>query len=424
MRSTDAATHPTAMAGVVAADWSASAFLRSDQDGSTRWCFLSDLETSGIPHTVAVFLRDVTARIHDGRARARSLGRRGMDEDSERILALVGHLEGQRLQNFNQYAQVPSERTHRGHGQASPTISGRELAVAARHIEGKGLGLVALRDIAAGECLLCEAPLVTWELPPVPNDEAASRNSGSAPRAGAAQLDGILAALSDNDRCSFYELCDMHEEGTGGSNAFTIHEGDSFLPVDDGSRRSAVFRTSSRINHACAPSCHAAWNPSVRMQTVHALRAIARGEELTIAYLDGVSTMERRERLRQLETKYNFRCDCSLCVLSSVALEESESRRQRMSQISARIFDAPSKSVGALASTLCELTRSEGLPLIWQRYAIMAAMRAAKEQGDVASALRWAERGAECAKLSLGADAPVTTTFEMVAQVWRREMEG
>jgi hypothetical protein len=353
------------------------------------------------------------------------------------------------------------------------------LCFAVREIDGKGKGVVALRDIAPGERLLCESPLVMWEM-------AAGRRAESAP-GHEAELEALLSRLDADARLAFYDLCDEHTQvtptrdggadgggrgGSGGrggggdaesgwhhtrkktasgiwaSNAFTIHEGDSFLPVDDGVLRAAVFGTAARFNHSCSPSCHAAWSPSARKQTIHAVRRISQGEELTIAYLSGTAHKPRAERQRELERMYKFECACEACKLKGAARDASDARRRRLGEVSERVLGgsgdglsgdglsgraAADRGGGAAASLpappkgdmpqlveeLWSLMKEEGLPLVWQRCAVIAAMRGAKESGDPATALRWAMRGMQSTRIGLGADAPATTTFEMVVRLWK-----
>ena len=413
-------------------------YLCAVGSGATEWRWLSDLESGGVPASLSDSLRQLTRRVDDACVNASRMRQQGQCQQGQ-YQQLVRHLEEQRAQLFSQY-----ESTDERHCEMRRELSrrrGAALADAARppasppanspvevrHIEGKGIGLVAARDIEAGERILCEAPLAVWHVP------AAVEGGGGRALADPAQLEALLAALTQEDRAAFLELCDVHTAhgaseaaasaiGIWRSNAFTIHEGDSLLAVEDGLLRAAVFRTSSRLNHSCAPVCHAAWNPSVRMQTVHALKALPRGTELTIAYLGDCACMGRPKRQSELATRYRFDCTCEACSQCGEMLDSSEARRRRIAQLSKVIFDAPPPRQTALAEELCALTEAEGLPVVWQRLAIIAAMKAAKELGNIKLALRWAERGAKGARLGLGADAPATTTFDMVARVFQREI--
>ena len=72
-----------------------------------------------------------------------------------------------------------------------------------------------------------------------------------------------------------------------------------------------VFETLCRANHSCAPNCAKAMSAG-RVDVV-ALRAVPRGEEITVSYLKlDAPGAARRAYLRE---KYNFDCRCARCVL-------------------------------------------------------------------------------------------------------------
>ena len=73
----------------------------------------------------------------------------------------------------------------------------------------------------------------------------------------------------------------------------------------------------------------------------------------------------------------------------------------------------------AIVEALWGLAHAEGLPAVWYRTWVILAMRHAKEVGDAEAAIRWAERGAQCACLALGAESPTTIKFEMVVRAWK-----
>ena len=52
--------------------------------------------------------------------------------------------------------------------------------------------------------------------------------------------------------------------------------------VDD-DQSSAVFQYNCRLNHSCLANAHLAWNRQLGRQTLHALREIEPGEELTVS---------------------------------------------------------------------------------------------------------------------------------------------
>lgn len=72
----------------------------------------------------------------------------------------------------------------------------------------------------------------------------------------------------------------------------------------------AVFPHAARFNHACNPNACFAWNAGIGKETIHAMRDVKRGEEITLSYCN----MEHGKRLRAWELRhYGFVCDCPAC---------------------------------------------------------------------------------------------------------------
>ncbi|OBT41105.1 hypothetical protein VE00_09328 [Pseudogymnoascus sp. WSF 3629] len=55
-----------------------------------------------------------------------------------------------------------------------------------------------------------------------------------------------------------------------------------------------IFLDACRINHACDNNAQKYWNGNIRVHTVHALRNIEKGEEITIYYLGVTNNREAR----------------------------------------------------------------------------------------------------------------------------------
>ncbi|KAJ1898617.1 hypothetical protein LPJ66_002633 [Kickxella alabastrina] len=66
------------------------------------------------------------------------------------------------------------------------------------------------------------------------------------------------------------------------------------------------------LNHACLPNASFVYSAGGR-QVVRALRDIAEGDEVTLAYIDGLKP--RSERRKTLEAVYFFTCHCERCEL-------------------------------------------------------------------------------------------------------------
>ena len=83
---------------------------------------------------------------------------------------------------------------------------------------------------------------------------------------------------------------------------------------------SAFHALQSCLNHSCAPSAHAMKRDGADEDgaaVILAKRRIARGEEVTISYIDEACDLEARTW--QL-AEYGFVCRCSRCVRERAAL--------------------------------------------------------------------------------------------------------
>ncbi len=79
--------------------------------------------------------------------------------------------------------------------------------------------------------------------------------------------------------------------------------------------RGALFLVFSRLNHSCTPCAHFEFDPETQTQSVFALRSIAAGEEVTVAYKDREMLMPRLVRRLRLFSTFGFECACSTCVV-------------------------------------------------------------------------------------------------------------
>jgi len=72
-----------------------------------------------------------------------------------------------------------------------------------------------------------------------------------------------------------------------------------------------LFLMGSRINHSCIPNVHFACNNAIGKGTIHTVRDIAVGEELTLIYIDGVNRPRTRRQSELLQ--WGFLCTCPAC---------------------------------------------------------------------------------------------------------------
>ena len=261
----------------------------------------------------------------------------------------------------------------------------------------EGLGLVALRKIAPGERILQESPLLLWE---VQHEHISTPHYDK--ECLPAKLDDIGV-----QRATYYALSQNQKYGTE-KTAHGIWQTNAY-PLTSSS--AAVFTHASRINHSCRPNTHNDYNAALGQMTVHAAKAIAAGEEITVSYL-GHEGSERAVRQRNLRSRFGFKCTCSLCALASEARQCSDTRQREMGVLGRRLASPDGQDDEtrlhvprfALVEKYLALSAKEGLPTTWGRALLFDCARRCRSAGDLAGAYAWAARAAECALLGSGDD--------------------
>jgi hypothetical protein len=73
----------------------------------------------------------------------------------------------------------------------------------------------------------------------------------------------------------------------------------------------AIFPNAARFNHSCNPNACFVWNSAIGMETIHAMRDIEKGEEITVTYCNMME--DYTNRMWELK-HYGFFCDCPACA--------------------------------------------------------------------------------------------------------------
>jgi hypothetical protein len=196
---------------------------------------------------------------------------------------------------------------------SSVSISTEELCFECAPIPGKGIGIIATRDIGYGELILQEQPVLNDTL-----DES---------------LESQFNKLSCTDQEKVMRLYNAHPgckelEGIIKSNRFSTDE------VNSGS---VMCIEASRFNHSCLPNVlHRYSKPFER---VFAIRDIKKGEELCTSYIQSDIMMKTtRERRKFLFIVWRFECMCELCDTNDKAWQQQiELYRGRYQAIDAEI---------------------------------------------------------------------------------------
>ncbi|KAI9697162.1 MAG: hypothetical protein M1820_007898 [Bogoriella megaspora] len=256
-------------------------------------------------------------------------------------------------------AQPSTKRSHRGGRREKRRKEKCALAAQAeltaslvevRRTESKGLGLFALKDLAAGTRIISEVPLLKmakgnlldcrWadhaltafeELDAEKQAAMLNLHAGlgvkdlrkvvvEAMKAG--QVGPIDVKIAD-----IHDITDIEDPAFRGkikvastfaSNLFVV-EGSKDGPM------AVIGELASRVNHACHPNVILSWNEKNQRINVHANRDVKEGEEIMFSYTDFMGS--RKERQEKLAVR-GFECDCETC-----GNDYADKRRQRYTQL-------------------------------------------------------------------------------------------
>ncbi|KAG6026469.1 hypothetical protein E4U19_002594 [Claviceps sp. Clav32 group G5] len=189
-----------------------------------------------------------------------------------------------------------------------------------KDVPGKGKGLVATRKLPKGTRIIAERPLFT--MPSEMSEEARRRF-----------ILQEVNALSKDQRHAFLSLHNIHRFdddadqylGIWSTNALPMTE---YNGIEDVQIGEGIFLEASRINHDCESNTFHHWNNNIKRHTVHAIRDIDAGEEITLSYVDYLQNRELRKRT--LKDYYDFTCSCRLCSLPD---KQSKQHYRKLEQI-------------------------------------------------------------------------------------------
>jgi hypothetical protein len=185
-----------------------------------------------------------------------------------------------------------------------------------------------------------------------------------------------------------------------------------------------LFFKASRINHACRPNAQNAWNDDGGFLTIHALRDIDAGSEITISYTSGVA-MAYTERRRHLREAFSFVCACELCSLPKHTRIRSDDQLRRIISLENQLHsdELGPQQIGdcavpmlRLVRRLVELLKEEEINDMSFSRACFTTFQIFAIVGDKARAKVFAERAYAARKVSCGEDHPMTVTLKRLAE--------
>lgn len=163
--------------------------------------------------------------------------------------------------------------------------------------------MYATRGIAPGQLVWVERPLLTYKKDPK-----------ASPETFLDLLYKEFCKLGEEKKSQFLELYDPGEGGEAMvGEKWKVCRICNVNEVGGADQQNSVFARYSRLNHSCCRNALGQVGEGGE-HTVRALRKIAKGEEVTVTYLEGkLGTKEERGGL--LRKKWGFACDCRICCL-------------------------------------------------------------------------------------------------------------
>lgn len=209
-------------------------------------------------------------------------------------------------------------------------------------IEGKGIGLIATRNIERGELILQERPIIDTSC--VPQDiklkdftvedivfmEMCNIPTSSMLRTRLQKVRHLFEDLSGKEQSKVMQLLDVYEPKTDGQKTlFGCFGTNSVARGHNDPLNSLLCPLMSRLNHSCLPNATHFW--AYPFERIVAMRDIDEGCEICTCYVELNAPREtRREELRK---RYLFECCCEVCMLEGAALQASDKRRSEIAVI-------------------------------------------------------------------------------------------
>ena len=251
-----------------------------------------------------------------------------------------------------------------------------------RHSSGKGLGIFATERIPLGTRLICEDALFILkqptaknvynaflQLPPEVKQEYLSLTDSVFNEATTPTPEQQRALAIEKYYLSRAEIHELGGKIDSALKVFAIFANNSFELDNEEQPALGIFMQATRLNHSCLPNAVHTWNSTLRKRTVHAVREIQAGEEITITYIRPLQAREQRVGL--LQERYGFTCDCAACNLETDFGRASDSRRKRIAELEGQFIESlkgetPHLAEGDMFVEMLGLMEEEGLHT-WER---------------------------------------------------------
>lgn len=278
---------------------------------------------------------------------------------------------------------------------------------ALQDVPGRGKGLVAREKISKGTRILSEDAVFT-----------VSQSVGS--ERLRTSICKKVEALSENQRRDFLSMHNIHPYRNAAEQYLGIFRTNA-LPAEAAGDQGAIFLEACRINHACDNNAQKNWNEKIKRHTVHALRDISKGEEITITYIGPLKN--RKARQKALQEKFDFTCLCHLCSLPPEQSQESDRRLEEIDRLDGVIDQLGTDGLlGSPLRTLryfdqqVRLYNEQGREDVGFAQAFVNAAQLVIANSDLARGRVFADRAASVWEITLGGDSTQAIKHRALAQ--------
>jgi hypothetical protein len=275
-------------------------------------------------------------------------------------------------------------------------------------VPGKGKGLIATKNIPKGTRIISEKPVITLGRQIESMEQTQIR------------IHQQVSCLSQDQARNFVSMENIYPY----TNAAERYQGifrTNALPMGAGLNEGGVFLETCRINHACNNNSQNFWNENIERLTIHAIRDIYQGEEITISYLH--SRRNRRARQEELWENFKFTCSCQLCSLPPNQSRDSDTKLDRVHELDCIIdqggIEGLVSSARRMLSYVDEQVRLWNEPTpddVGLARAYADAFQIAIANGDLARGKIFAERLGALYLTTMGNDSPDVIQYNKVMQ--------
>ncbi|KAG6026471.1 hypothetical protein E4U19_002596 [Claviceps sp. Clav32 group G5] len=228
-----------------------------------------------------------------------------------------------------------------------------------------------------------------------------------------------IDSLSNDQRHAFLSMHNLYPFNDTAEQYLGIFRTNSF-PTEESPDKAAIFLEASRINHDCDNNAIHNWNEKINRHTVHAMRDIKVGEEITLSYVFYLESRETRQKT--LKESFKFACLCRLCSLPT---DQSQERDRKLAQI---VYTNQLLKIFMLQSNVPPLMILGYLHNQARRYTELGredcgyaqtleeALSILIEHGDLARGRLFAQKVASIWKILIGIDSPRTDEYVALAR--------